>query len=233
MDGNIEKVVSVYGTRAAIVVLNVADGSMSKKRKFADSFGQIGDVELVIDKESNTLKGFAIAGHSYNQVPAGTDGCTSNCKDIRGQLHTLDQNLVLKKSTSFDGYQGGLYQYSGIGNGYRTLIHTECWGVAKSFNDAGDHDGFVVGCGNGIEGCPSRGYTAAARQWCQRDPRRNWRSLVVKTNLGGDIEWYRQDNFWNGQANPATSASEYVISGNGKIVSVNDELFGVGLEIFE
>merc|ERR1719322_1322527 len=144
MDGNIEKVVSVYGTRAALVVLNVADGSMSKKRKFADSFGQIGDVELVIDKESNTLKGFAIAGHSYNQVPAGTDGCTSNCKDIRGQLHTLDQNLVLKKSTSFDGYQGGLYQYSGIGNGYRTLIHTECWGVAKSFNNAGDHDGFVV-----------------------------------------------------------------------------------------
>ena len=233
MDGNVEKVVCVYGTRAALVVLNVQDGSVSKKRALDDSLGQIGDVEVIRDANTKKVKGYAIAGHSYTEVAAGMGGCTSDCQDIQGQIHNLDPNLMLKKSNSFDGYQGGLYQYSGISKGYATLIHTECWGIAKSFNDEGEHDGFVVGCGNGIEGCPTSGYTAQARRWCQRDPRRNWRSLVVKTNLGGDIEWYRQDNFWEGRENPATSASEYVISGNGKIASVNDELFGIGLEILQ
>ena len=233
MDGNTEKVVGVYGTRAAVVVLNVEDGSVVKKRSLDDSLGQIADVEVIIDEGSNNLKGFAIAGHSYNEVPAGTDGCTSDCQDIRGQIHNLDQNLMLKKSNFWDGFEGGLYQYSGISNGYKTLIHTECWGIAKSYNDYGNHDGFVVGCGNGIEGCPTRGYTSEARRWCQRDPRKSWRSLLVKTNLEGDVVWYRQDNFWNGEENPGTSASEYVISGNGKIASVNDELFGIGLEILE
>ena len=92
------------------------------------------------------------------------------------------------------------------------------------------HDGFIVGCGNGIEGCPVVGFTNEAKQWCRSDPRKAWRSLLLKTNLEGKIVWYRQDNFWNGEENPATSASEYVIAEGNMIVSVNDESFGVGLQ---
>ena len=88
-----ERVVAVYGTRAAVVVLNVADGSVFKKRALDDSLGQIGDVEAITDKRSNDLKGFAIAGHSYNPIRAGNEGCTSDCQDIRGQIHKLDKNL--------------------------------------------------------------------------------------------------------------------------------------------
>ena len=233
MDSGVERVVCVYGTRAALAVLNVNDGSLYKKKALSDSLGQISDVETIIDAENNQLQGFAIVGHSYNEVGSGTDGCTSRCSDIRGQIYMLTSNLVLEKSNVWDGFGGGLYQYAGISKEYGTLINTECWGVAKSYTEAGIHDGFIVGCGNGIEGCPSSGFTSAAKQWCQRDPRKSWRSLLVKTNLEGTIVWYRQDNFWNGEENPGTSASEYVISQGNKVVSVNDELLGVGLQILE
>ena len=233
MDGGNEKVVCVYGTHAAAVVLNVVDGSVDVKQALDDSLGQISDVEVITDEENNSLIGFALSGHSYNERSAGTGGCTSECTDIRGQIYILDENLMLSKSSSWDGFKGGLYQYSGISTGNRALLHTECWGITKSYNTDGAHDGFIVGCGNGIEGCPSRGYTADVIRWCQRDPRQNWRSLLVKTNLEGTIEWYRQDNFWNGEENPGTSASEYVIANDRQIVSVNDELFGIGLEILE
>ena len=231
VDANVEKVVCVYGTRAAVVVLNVSDGSLVKKKVLADSLGQMSDVEVLMDDGKENLKGFALAGHSYNDLKAGTSGCTSKCTDIRGEIHILDENLTLSKSGSWDGFKGGLYQYSGISVGNKALLHTECWGIAKSYNKNGSHDGFIVGCGNGIEGCPSRGYTASAKKWCQNDPRNSWRALLVKTNLEGKVDWYRQDNFWDGKENPGTSASEYVMSNNRTIVSVNDELLGVGLEI--
>ena len=233
MDGNVEKVICVYGTKAAVAILNVLDGSIAKKKVFDDSLGQIGDVEVIMDNVDKSLKGFAIAGHTYNEVKAGAGGCTSECTDIRGTIHILDEQLSVSKSTSWDGFKGGKYQYRGISAGYRTLIHTECWGITKSYNKNGLHDGFIVGCGNGIEGCPSSGYTATAKKWCQRDPRRDWRSLLVKTNLEGTINWYRQDNFWHGEDRPMSSASEYVIANNRTIVSVNDEAMGVGLEILE
>ena len=230
MDEDIEMVVGVYGTRAAVVVLNVADGSVFKQQALDESLGQISDVEVIIDSDNNLVQGFAIAGQSYNKVHSGTDGCTSTCTDIRGQIYILNYDLKLVKSNFWDGFEGGLYQYAGITEGYGTLIHTECWGIAKSYDQSGEHDGFIVGCGNGIEGCPSFGFTDEAKEWCRHDPRKSWRSLLIKTNLEGTIVWYRQDNFWNGEENPDTSASEYVISRGDTIVSVNDESLGVGLQ---
>merc|ERR1711963_335975 len=55
-DSNTEKVACVYGTRAAVVVLKVEDGSVVKKRSFDDSLGQIADVEAIIDDKTNNLK---------------------------------------------------------------------------------------------------------------------------------------------------------------------------------
>ena len=234
MDGNVELAAAVYGTQAAVVVLKVQDGSVFKKKVLSDELGQIGDIEPFTGTD-NTCQGYAITGHSTKEVPSGSDGCTSaqGCNDIRGGIHILDCNLQLKKSTYFDGYKGGLYQYAGISKGYGTLIHTECWGLAKAYDTNGLHDGFISGCGNGIEECPVSGFSNAAKQWCQSDPRKAWRSLLVKVNLEGNIVWYRQDNFWSGEENPVTSASEYVITTGNAIVSVNDELFGIGLQRVE
>ena len=115
----------------------------------------------------------------------------------------------------------------------KPISEFDCWGLAKAYDRNGLHDGFIIGCGNGIEECPVSGFSNAAKQWCQSDPRKAWRSLLVKANLEGNIVWYRQDNFWSGEENPVTSASEYVITTGNAIVSVNDELFGVGLQRVE
>ena len=107
MDSGVERVVCVYGTRAALTVLNVNDGSLYKKKALSDSLGQISDVETIIDAENSQLQGFAIVGHSYNEVGSGTDGCTSRCSDIRGQIYMLTSNLVLEKSNVWDGFGCG------------------------------------------------------------------------------------------------------------------------------
>jgi len=230
LDTDIEMVVGVYGTRAAIVVLNVEDGTIFKQKVLDETLGQISDVEVIIDPKNKNVLGYAIAGLSYNQIDAGTDGCTSKCIDIRGQIYILDSDLKLLKSNFWDNFEGGQYQYSGISDGFGSLINTECFSIAKAYNEFGDHDGFIVGCGNGIEGCPMFGYTDEAKDWCRHDPRKEWRSMLVRTNLEGTIVWYRQDNFWNGEENPVTSSSEYVISHGNVIVSVNDESLGLGLQ---
>merc|ERR1711962_487108 len=225
MNTDIEMVACVYGVSAAVVVLNVKDGSVFKQKVLDDSLGQISDLEVIINPDNNEVGGYAIAGQSYNEIGSGTDGCTSKCTDIRGQIYILDASLEVVKSNFWDSFEGGLYQYAGISEGYGSMIHTECWGITKAFDVDGNHDGFVIGCGNGIEGCGGH-FSDAAKDWCRHDPRREWRSMLVKTNLEGIIVWYRQDNFWNGEDDPVTSASEYVISHGNAIVSVNDESLG-------
>merc|ERR1712133_218560 len=124
LDTDIEMVVGVYGTRAAIVVLNVEDGTIFKQKVLDETLGQISDVEVIIDPKNKNVLGYAIAGLSYNQIDAGTDGCTSKCIDIRGQIYILESNF-------WDNFEGGQYQYSGISDGFGSLINTECFSIAR------------------------------------------------------------------------------------------------------
>ena len=52
-------------------------------------------------------------------------------------------------------WPGGVGQYaSAPASPYKSLVYTECWGLAKTFDGSGVHNGYVAACGNGIEpGC--------------------------------------------------------------------------------
>jgi len=61
--------------------------------------------------------------------------------------------------------------------------------MMPSKDASGAVTGYVIACGTGIEGC------ADQPAECASDPRINWRTLVVGTDLNGKRIWSRMDNF--------------------------------------
>ena len=121
------------------------------------------------------------------------------------------------------------------------MIKNECWGLQAL------KDGYIVGCGTGIEDCI--GYTGQKLTDCNSGlgdkstgavarPPSVWQSLIIRTDLDGGLLWQRVDQYreegqpalgepgWKAQS----SASEYVlVLPGGGFVSVNDEVNGIGL----
>eukprot|EP00933_Yihiella_yeosuensis_P069418 TRINITY_DN7593_c0_g1_i3.p1 TRINITY_DN7593_c0_g1~~TRINITY_DN7593_c0_g1_i3.p1 ORF type:complete len:532 (+),score=95.15 TRINITY_DN7593_c0_g1_i3:80-1675(+) len=117
------------------------------------------------------------------------------------------------------------------GGGTPELMYNECWGVAEN------KDGYVIGCGWGIEACDNSKLSADLKTKCNAgkgDDRTGavafkaaqWRSLIVQTDKSGKVLWQRVDK----HKTSSSSASEYVVAmSNGGIMSVNDEVNGAGL----
>ena len=126
-------------------------------------------------------------------------------------------------------------QFSEIEEGNWGLIYNECWGVAPKYADDGTtHDGYVMSCGTGIEGCAAWGWNLGLFIWleCQGDPRGTWRALTVATDLEGERVYSRMDSYGVGiGADPdvGNSAGEYVfVNSDGGHVIVTDEGMGMG-----
>ena len=125
--------------------------------------------------------------------------------------------------------------------GHSKAIKNECWGVESVV------DGYILGCGTGIENCPEDGSafdiacsngTVDSREGAFSRVAGVWQSLIIKADLSGVLDWQRVDQFRPGDA-PAlgepgwqrrSSASEYVIpTPDGGFYSVNDEVSGIGI----
>ena len=154
-----------------------------------------------------------------------------NC--FHGVLHTYDRNNVLVSTTAWNNFPGGKYQFAGLTSGLKSVIKTECWGLGKTTDASGKHDGYAVACGTGIEpgSCTDENYTTATQNSCNADPRIVWRALVMRLDLQGNKLWHVQDNFYihdpTGQeTGVGTGASEYLSVVGNNIVSLTDEGFG-------
>ena len=100
--------------------------------------------------------------------------------------------------------------------------------------DSTSDGGAIMACGTGTH-CDE--FEDNERQFaqCAADPREIWRSLLIKVDRQGNMNWYKTDSFI--QENDdwiLNTASEYVlITKNGRIASVLALDFGFGLQILE
>ena len=134
---------------------------------------------------------------------------------------------------NYGNYPGGVNQFNGLTGGDKAIVYNECWGVSKRYKeDDTTHDGYVLACGTGVEGCNMFG---PMMPWlylqCAFDPRIEWRSLAVATDLSGELTYYRMDNYQSGEGgNVASSAAEYVFTRKGgKHTIITDEKMGMGI----
>lgn len=188
---------------------------------FGSQHGEGSDIVVAHDQS-----GFVISGHG--QGPMGVSGTLS------GRL-----SKISAAGSYLWGYSYSSIDYS-LGQSTR-LIKNECWGLKAMV------DGYVVGCGTGIEHCD--GYTGQMLSDCNAgtaDPRPGavargasiWQSMIFRTDLNGGQLWLRTDQYRSdsspalGESGwvPQSSASEFVIvTSDSDIVSINDETSGVGL----
>ena len=104
----------------------------------------------------------------------------------------------------------------------------------KYADDGTTHDGYVMSCGTGIEGCSAFGFNYGLFIWleCLGDPRKTWRALTVATDLEGERVYSRMDSYGVGlyEGDPVgSSAGEYVFTNaDGGHVIVTDEGNGMG-----
>ena len=103
--------------------------------------------------------------------------------DIRKSATNEKVSKDLKKvwRKSYGNYPGGVKEYTGLGTGDKDLVIDECWGIMSTKNSAGVVDGYAIACGTGIENC--NGVPPSKVGICNADPRTNWSSLVVGTDL--------------------------------------------------
>ena len=132
----------------------------------------------------------------------------------------------------YGNYPGGVSQFRELEEGNWSLVYNECWGVAPKYAaDGTTHDGYVMSCGTGIEGC---NVLLGPFVWaeCIGDPRRTWRALTVATDLEGERIYSRMDSYGVGmnEGDPVgSSAGEFVFTNaDGGHVIVTDEGMGMG-----
>ena len=181
--------------------------------------------DLCVIKKDGEPQGFAFCGHG---------GKTSGILD--SYLTGLDLNGTIQWSQEFGDPVGGVDKFAGLGAGNPLLIYDESWGI-----QATDDGGMIVASGTGIEGCqPWQGTDAnqtriSILNECQADPRNDWRGMITKFDQNGNMVWQRVDSFLSPEGDATvSSACEYVsITSDGKLLSVNDEAFGVGILVLE
>ncbi len=187
------------------------------------SRGEPTDV-CVLAKNGN-LTGLAFCGHGGKSE--GT---------LDSFLTVLDLDGNVSWTRTFGDPSGGVGKFTGLSSGNPKLIYDESWGICATADG-----GMLVASGTGIEGCdPWKGSDSnqtriSILNECVADPRTDWRGMVTKFDGSGNQIWQRVDSFMppDGE-NASSSACEYlVLAKDGKILSVNDEAFGVGLLVME
>ena len=178
----------------------------------------------VLAKDGNAT-GLAFCGHGRKSE--GT---------LDSFLTVLDLDGNVSWNRTFGDPSGGVGKFTGLSSGNPKLIYDESWGICATADG-----GMLVASGTGIEGCdPWKGSDSNQTKIsiineCVADPRTDWRGMVTKFDASGNQIWQRVDSFMtpNGE-NASSSACGYlVLAKDGKILSVNDEAFGVGLLVME
>lgn len=187
---------------------------------------------------------------SYPEHGEGTDMTVCNSSNnlfITGQGGDQGQyNARLTRVQSFDGTRVFTKEYTVGGN--PNLIYQECWGILAS----SDGSGVVLSCGVGIEVCTQNlssqdlidcnAGKGDSRPGAYPRGAGNWQSLVLKTDLDGELLWRRVDSYRCDECvsmedasfnslETGSSAAEWITEGkeNGELIVVTDEVFGVGV----
>lgn len=181
--------------------------------------------DVCVLSSNGKVTGFAFCGHGH--MSAGT---------LDSYLTTLDLNGTVIWTREFGDPSGGVGKFTGLSSGNPQLIYDESWGIQATADG-----GMLVASGTGIEGCdPWQGTDSnqtriSILQECLSDPRTDWRGMITKFDANGTQVWQRVDSFMPPDGgNASSSACEYVVLlSDGKILSVNDEAFGIGLLVLE
>lgn len=219
--------------QAALVKLSSAGAVTWGPTDFATYHGEGTDVVVSHDQKSFVICG---QGPGHSSEPAGTSYVAGS---YFGRLTKVSLTGTREWSKSYTSTP-----YDGSAGTYATLIKNECWGIQPAA------DGYVVGCGTGIEDC---NYDAGAKKdTCDAgtpDTRTGaikraasiWQSMVFRVNLAGELQWLRTDQYRNTEDQPndcaannqgacKSSASEYpIITSDGGITSIQDEGSGIGI----
>lgn len=190
-----------------------SSGDTKWKKEYPDA-GEPTDVTVL--QEEGNVTGFAFTGHG------GTD------ESLDGFAIKVSPAGELAWKAVVGDPVGGVGQFAGLGPGNPKLIFDECWSIAQA-----PQGGMVLGCGTGIEGCDPWPQGSDIRKECDADPRKTWRSLVVRLDNNGAVVWQRTDSFQApGEDEVMSSASEFVArTGGGGWMSVVDEAFGIGIMV--
>jgi hypothetical protein len=228
-DNGVEKVVTVPGVSAQILVVNTADGSQAAFADLKRSGPEFNfqDIEPIVDN-AGALQGYAVTGLDNAMYAMGQENCikAEGCSTIRGHMSRVAADLSsVTWNTPFNNFPGGTGPYAGITKASEIVVITECWGLTATKDATGATTGFVGACGQGIEGCAEYiggKVDAATITACDSDPRRTWRGTSVKVDMSGNMVWYRNDN---------DRALEHVSRGaNNQIVLVTDNPMGFGFQ---
>ena len=196
------------------VVVKIDDlGNLEWSQELNDH-GEATDITVVTNDEEEI--GYAVTGH--NHFGEGVDGSVT----------FLEPNGDIRWTNSYGNPAGGVREFEGLGEGNPSLIFDECWGIQPT----GDGS-VIIACGTGIEDC-SLGNAGLGIE-CRNDPRRTWRSLMMKIDSSGEQEWYRTDSFYyEGEDVAAATAAEHVIRmEDGGFAAVIDQDFGIGLLVLD
>ena len=232
----------VGGTSSGTYRINMSNGALLNYFD-VDSLetqypvGQSASIEPRFDSDNN-FAGFAIAGHNADSSMSDqglSEYASPGAEDVAaytGRLSLFDASGNLIKMTRFHNFEGGKYAYTGFKPFYPAMIRTECWGLDSMYDSEGKHTGYVVGCGQGVEPdiCANSKFKQAARAKCNQEQRQAWRSVTLRFNLNGDMQWYRMDNFVSDPNEIGSSANEWVMARGDEIVSLTDEGFGFTFE---
>ena len=196
-------------------------GNLLWSKKYPDH-GELTDITVLEGK--GETKGFAMSGHRKDSE-GGIDGVITKITP-KGEVLW---------SYNYGNPEGGNGVYRYLGSGNKKLIFDECWGI----NGTPD-GGAVIACGTGIEECEPFEDDKALYEECTSDPRRTWRSLVIRVDAQGSPKWHRLDSYQRSEEgeeeeeNVTATASEYVfVTKGGKIASITDLSIGIGLQLFE
>ena len=151
-ENDLETIIAVGGIMSDIHIIDANTGALISYFSHRENNGQASVVEP-IQNASGALTGYATSNHFGVEVTGAANGVKTGQTSwaLKGHLHIMDANHNLIKRTTFHNMPGGLYQFKNSPIPHDHSVRTECWGLSKSYNAQGDHNGFVVACGQGTE----------------------------------------------------------------------------------
>ncbi|MEE2716492.1 MAG: hypothetical protein VX610_03610, partial [SAR324 cluster bacterium] len=211
---------STHDDKHVPVVLRLdAKGELLWSKSYPDH-GELTDIAVLSNQ--GRLEGLALSGHRKD-AGGGIDGVMTKL--------SLQGDVLW--SYNYGNPQGGVGPFRGLGAGNPRLIYDECWGI-QSRGDGGA----VMACGTGIEECEPFEDNDALYDECTADPRKTWRSLVVRVNPQGGPIWHRTDSYrFPGEPEeeqaPATASEFVLVTSGGQVASITDLSSGIGLQLLE
>ena len=192
------------------------------------------DLEVEIGADG-AVTGYVIGGLSAGKDTT-TPGCSASWLGVSLKL-SPDLSTTLWR-TPFGDFTEGVGDYAPGGvpvtPAGTSVVYTECFGMAAI------PTGYVLACGQGIEGCPEQSdWDASVDAACATDPRRDWRGLAIAINgQAGAVDWYNLANWGPGEPNEPTSSSAYESvsfdpSDPTTLVFFSDEAFGFGFSTYD